>query len=352
MHVKQLLVRQRIRNKNLNIITITMSKKLVVSLSPHVHSGDSIAKNMYGVLIALAPATILSVVFFGFDALRVLLTSVVACVLTEFVINKWLMKRSRLTITDGSAILTGLLLAFNVPSNLPAWIIIIGAIFTIGVGKMSFGGLGNNVFNPAIMGRVFLLLSFPVQMTTWPVEMGIDGQTAATPLSLMKEAISSGAGLDKLPSTFELFVGSFHNLGAGSLGEVSALALLVGLAFMLWRKIITWHIPVSILATVLVFTGLLYLGNPDHYASPLVQLSSGGLMLGAIFMATDYVTSPMSKQGMLLYGVGIGLLTVVIRNWGAYPEGMSFAILIMNAFVPLINTYIKPRRFGVVAKAK
>ena len=328
--------------------------KLIVSLSPHVHSGDSVQKNMYCVLIALLPAFIVSLCFFGLGALIVTATSVLACLFFEWAIGKFIMKKETTTICDGSAIVTGVLLAFNMPSNLPIWIIILGALFAIGVSKMSFGGLGCNPFNPALAGRVFLLLSFPVQMTTWP-EVGqlvayTDAATGATPLAIMKGVIvgAPGASLDQLPDAFSLFIGQ----NGGCLGEVSAIALLLGLVYMLWKKIITWHIPVSILATVFVFTGIMNLVDPTLYASPLNHMFTGGLMLGAIFMATDYVTSPMSKNGMLIYGVCIGLLTVVIRLFGAYPEGMSFAILIMNAFTPLINTYIKPKRFGEVAKKK
>ena len=331
-----------------------MENKLIVSLSPHVHSTDSVEKNMYGVLIALIPAFIVSLVFFGLGALIVTVTSVTACLFFEWAIGKFLMKKETTTIGDGSAIITGVLLAFNLPSNLPIWIIILGALFAIGVGKMSFGGLGCNPFNPALAGRVFLLLSFPVQMTTWPVVGQLtaytDATTAATPLSIMKGVIKGapGVSLGDLPDAWNLFIG--HN--GGCLGEVSAAALLLGLLYMLWKKIITWHIPVSILATVFIFSGIMHFANPQHYVSPVLQLLSGGVMLGAIFMATDYVTSPMSKKGMLVYGVSIGILTVVIRLFGAYPEGMSFAILIMNAFTPLINTYFKPKRFGEVAKKK
>jgi electron transport complex protein RnfD len=242
-----------------------------------------------------------------------------------------------------------LLLGFNLPSNLPIWIIVIGALVAIGIGKMTFGGLGQNPFNPALVGRVFLLISFPVQMTSWPVSGQLtaytDAETAATPLFIMQNAIANAdpSELDKLPDAAEMLIGQT----GGSLGEVSALLLLLGCAFMLWRKIITWHIPVSILGTVAVFSGLMHIIDPV-YAMPHVVLMSGGLVLGACFMATDYVTSPMTAKGQLVYGVCIGLLTVIIRNWGAYPEGMSFAILIMNAFTPLINTYCKPKRFGEV----
>lgn len=324
-----------------------MANKLIVSLSPHVHNNDSVQRNMYGVLIALIPALFVSLIYFGVGAAIVTLTSVVACVFFEWAITKFILKREKNTILDGSAIITGVLLAFNVPSNLPVWIIIIGALVAIGIGKMTFGGLGCNPFNPALVGRVFLLISFPVQMTSWPkigqLTSYIDAETAATPLSLMKQAVHGDtSALEQLPSAFELFIGA----NGGSLGEVSALALLIGLVYMLWRRIITWHIPVSILATVFIFAGLMHLADPVMYASPVVHLFTGGLMLGAIFMATDYVTSPMTHKGMIIYGVCIGFLTVVIRNFGAYPEGMSFAILIMNAFTPLINNYCKPKRFG------
>ncbi len=331
-----------------------MENKLIVSLSPHIHSGDSVKRNMYGVLLALLPAFLVSLYVFGLGALIVTVTAVAACMFFEFAISKYLLNRPETTILDGSAAITGILLAFNVPSNLPIWIIILGALFAIGVGKMSFGGLGNNPFNPALAGRVFLLLSFPVQMTTWP-EIGqltayADATTGATPLAIMKGVINGDPNfaLSQLPDSFHLFLGE----NAGSLGEVSAIALLLGLAYMLWKRIITWHIPISIIATVFIFAGAMHYYNPDIYASPLTHLLTGGLLLGAIFMATDYVTSPMTHKGMLIYGVAIGLLTVVIRLFGSYPEGMSFAILIMNAFTPLINMYCKPKRFGEVAKKK
>ena len=326
--------------------------KLLISPSPHVHSGDSIEKNMYGVLIALIPTFICSVVFFGMGAIIVTLTSVLACLIFEYLIQKFILKRQP-TIWDGSAIITGVLLAFNVPANLPIWIILIGALVAIGIGKMSFGGLGCNIFNPALVGRVFLLISFPVQMTTWPMAQGfntsyIDAQTGATPLALLKEAVKTGTPVNEVLNT-EGFVTYkdmlLGNMG-GSLGEVAALALLVGFAFMLFRRIITWHIPVTIFATVVIFGGILHLCDPVQFVNPLFHLLTGGMMLGAIFMATDYVTSPMSSKGMIIYGVGIGVLTIIIRVFGAYPEGMSFAILIMNAFTPLINRYCKPTRFA------
>lgn len=321
----------------------------IISPSPHVHSKDSIEKNMYGVLIALIPAFIFAVIYFGFEAITVTLTSVVACILFEYLIAKFILKQQP-AIWDGSAIITGVLLAFNVPSSLPLWILVIGALVAIGVGKMSFGGLGNNIFNPALVGRVFLLISFPVQMTTWPTPQGFattDAVTGATPLGIVKEAFKSGTSVSEALASAGFTNGDLvmGNIG-GSLGEVAAIALLLGFAYMLIRKIITWHIPVAIFVTVILFTGILNLADPSKFASPIFHLLSGGMMLGAIFMATDYVTSPMSRKGMWIYGIGIGLLTVIIRVFGAYPEGMSFAILIMNGCTPLINKYCKPQRFA------
>lgn len=326
--------------------------KLVVSLSPHVHSGDSVGKNMYGVLLALVPALLVSFYYFGLGAILVTAVSVASCVFFEWAINKYLLKNPVNTVRDGSAILTGVLLAFNVPSNLPLWMVVLGALFAIGVVKMTFGGLGCNLFNPALAGRAFLLISFPVQMTTWPLPgqgffTYMDAQTGATPLALFKQATKGDlSALNDLPSAVEMMLG---NTG-GSMGEVCELAILIGLVYMLVRKIITWHIPVSILLTVFCFGGLLHLADPTTFIDPTLELVSGGLLLGSVFMATDYVTSPMSKKGQLVYGIAIGILTVVIRTWGAYPEGMSFAILIMNAFTPLINNYFKPKRFGEVIK--
>lgn len=332
-----------------------MANKLIVSLSPHVHSGDSVKKNMYWVVVALVPALLCSFISFGVGAIITTAISVGACVFFEWFINKFMLKNPKCTICDGSAILTGILLAFNMPSNIQPWIIVIGALFAIGVVKMTFGGLGCNLFNPALAGRAFLLISFPVDMTTWPnpgqgFGAYLDAETGATPLSLMKAAFKTGDPkmLEQLPSVQDMLLG---NTG-GCLGEVCAAALILGLIILLVKKVITWHIPVSIILTVAVFSGLLNLANPQAYANPLAELLSGGLLLGAVFMATDYVTSPMSKKGQLVYGVAIGVLTVIIRTYGAYPEGMSFAILIMNAFTPLINNKFKPKRFGEVPAKK
>lgn len=332
-----------------------MANKLIVSLSPHVHSGDSVKKNMYWVVVALVPALLCSFISFGVGAIITTAISVGACVFFEWFINKFMLKNPKCTICDGSAILTGILLAFNMPSNIQPWIIVIGALFAIGVVKMTFGGLGCNLFNPALAGRAFLLISFPVDMTTWPnpgqgFGAYLDAETGATPLSLMKAAFKTGDPkmLEQLPSLQDMWLG---NTG-GCLGEVCAAALVFGLIILLVKKVITWHIPISIILTVAVFSGLLNLANPQAYANPLAELLSGGLLLGAVFMATDYVTSPMSKKGQLVYGVAIGVLTVIIRTYGAYPEGMSFAILIMNAFTPLINNKFKPKRFGEVPAKK
>jgi electron transport complex protein RnfD len=332
--------------------------KLIVSLSPHAHGKDTVERNMYGVMIALLPALLASFFYFGLGSVIVCATSVAACVFFEWAINKFLLKNEQNTILDGSAALTGLLLGMNLPSNLPIWIILIGALFAIGVAKMTFGGLGQNIFNPALVGRCAMLVAFPAQMTSWPTPgqwlSYTDATTGATPLAIMKEAIKSGdvKVLDNLPDAFSLLLGDYSiGGGAGTIGEICGLALIAGFAYMLWRKIITWHIPVSIIATIFVFSTIMHLINPI-YADPTTVILSGGLLLGAIFMATDYVTSPMTPKGQLIYGVCIGFLTIVIRYWGAYPEGMSFAILIMNAFTPLINNYIKPKRFGEVPATK
>ena len=322
--------------------------KFIVSPSPHVYTGESVPRLMYGVIISLLPVVGVSVFYFGIGMIIVTTVSVLSCILFEYLIQKYMMK-VKPTHLDGSALLTGLLLAFCLPANIPVWIVMIGALAAVGIGKMTFGGLGNNIFNPALVGRVFLFISFPVAMTAWP-EPGqwmqyTDALTGATPLGLMKEGLATqtvGEIMPGVPVILNLFMGKMM----GSAGEVSALALLIGMLYMMYRKIISWHIPVSILGTVFIFTGILWLANPDRFADPLFHLLTGGLMLGAIYMATDYVTSPMTGKGMLIYGVGIGVVTVLIRTFGAYPEGVQFAILIFNGFTPLINKYIKPKRFG------
>ncbi len=324
-----------------------MNNLLTISPSPHVHTGDSVQKIMFRVSLALLPALGWSIFVFGWDALRVTLLAVLASVGFEYLIQRYIMK-VKPSVTDGSALVTGLLLAFNVPANLPWWIIIIGAMVSIGIGKLSFGGLGANIFNPALVGRVFLLISFPVQMTSYPAvsQAGVDAVSAATPLGILKEGLMNNQPvsslLGELPSSYDLLLG---NMG-GSLGEISALMLLIGGLYMLLRKVITWHTPVSVLGSMYLMALVFWLINPEMYINPVYHLLAGGAMLGALFMATDMVSSPMTAKGQIIYGIGIGVITMSIRLFGAYPEGISFAILIMNAFTPLINNSIKPKRFG------
>jgi electron transport complex protein RnfD len=325
----------------------------ITSPAPHAHSGDSVRRNMLLVILALMPAYIVSVIEFGVGALVTAAISVLACVCTEYVICRYILKEPKQTIGDLSAVLTGLLLAFNLPSNLDWWIVLIGAVVAIGVGKMSFGGLGQNPFNPALVGRVFLLIAYPAQMTTWPTPQGfsgsyLDAETGATPLYYLKHIVKSGDAsvIDQLPSLWDSFLGVM----GGSMGEVSALALIIGGIILICCRVITWHIPVAIIATVACFaacTGLVGALPEGLSTCQYVgyELLSGGLMLGAFFMATDYVTSPMSACAKIIFGIGVGFIMMVIRTWGAYPEGMSFAILIMNACVPLLDK-IRPQRFG------
>jgi len=328
----------------------------IISASPHVHSSSTSKRVMYDVLIALVPAFLVSLYVFGIGALIVTAVAVASCVLFEFLIQKYLLN-TETTISDGSAIITGVLLAFNLPSGLPIWMIIAGSLVAIGVAKSSFGGLGFNIFNPALVGRVFLLISFPVQMTMWPTAVEnqtklVDAVTGATPLGLIKEGLLLGQPMTEIitqiPSTIDLLLG----VTGGSLGEMSALALVLGGIYLLIRKVISWHIPITMLAVIAIMTGIFWLIDPTQYVDPMIHILSGGAILGAFYMATDMVTSPMTRKGMIIFAIGIGVLTVVIRLFGAYPEGVSFAILIMNAFVPLINTYFKPRRFGNRIKTK
>ena len=326
--------------------------KLIISPSPHIHGEFSTKRLMLDVIIALAPAMLVSFYFFGIGAIIVVCVSIISCLIFEYLIQKYLLKTAP-TVNDLSAVVTGLLLAFNLPSNLPVWLVVVGSLVAIGVGKMTFGGLGNNPFNPALVGRVFLLIARPVEMTSWPVpsafSMSLDATTGATPLSIIKEGLSNGLTIDQIKDSqdyaFSYLETLFGQIG-GSLGEVSAIALLLGFAYLLFRKVISWHIPVSIFAAVIMLSGILHLANPDKFIDPVFHLLTGGMILGAVYMATDYVTSPMTKKGMLIYGIGIGLITILIRTFGSYPEGMSFAILFMNALVPLINKYMKPKLFG------
>lgn len=364
-----------------------MSKLTTVAPSPHIHSGQSVKKLMYGVVIAMLPALAVSIYFFGMGALYVTLLSVASCLFFEYIIQKFLLK-SEVRLSDGSAMVTGILLAFNLPSSLPPHIIIIGALVSIGVGKMTFGGLGNNPFNPALVGRVFLLLSFPVRMAKYPTAKGfgtptiitednLEAYTGATPLGLLKEGLKNGESASTVMSKADIGYSDFFmgSIG-GSLGEIAALFLLIGLVYMLATKVITWHTPIAVLGSVFVFAGILWTFSLDGHdainsalgwdlpylqfmdetlgkltafrmGDPVFHLLTGGVLLGGIFMATDYVTSPMTPKGQIIYGVSIGIITVLIRVFGAYPEGISFAILIMNGFTPLINRYVKPRRFGI-----
>ncbi|MCF0200241.1 MAG: RnfABCDGE type electron transport complex subunit D [Bacteroidales bacterium] len=326
-----------------------------ISGSPHVHAADNTRRIMIDVLIALMPALLVAIYYFGWHALRITLVSVGTCILAEWLIQKFLIKGPS-TINDCSAVVTGVLLAFNVPANLPVWMMIVGALVAIGVAKMSFGGLGKNPFNPALVGRVFLLVSFPTAMTTWPQAKPIfqsgffaDAVTGPTPLGLLKE--TGASNMQELMNNANFIDMVLGNRG-GAFGEVCAVALLLGALYLICRRVIDIATPLSILLTVYVFAGIFYLIDPTTYIDPIYHIVYGGLILGAFFMATDMVTSPMNVKGKILFGFGIGAITVIIRLWGAYPEGVSFAILIMNAFTPLINKAFKPSRFGVVKQAK
>ena len=320
-----------------------MANKLIVAPAPHVQSAQSTASIMRDVIVALMPALVVSTVVFGMDVLRVVALSVAACVAFEYLIQRFLV-RGPLTVSNGSAAVTGVLLAFNLPASIPWWIVVIGAFVAIAIGKMTFGGLGKNPFNPALVGRVFLLIAYPVQMTSFPMPVNgaFDALSGATPLA----AVKHGAAADVV-GVQELLLGNMP----GSMGEVAALALLCGFVYLLWRRVIRWHVPVTVLATMAVFAFVYALGKGMTGAAlwqlPLFHVLAGGAILGALFMATDYSTSPMTVRGGVIFAAGIGVITMLIRLWGAYPEGMSFAILIMNACVPLINKYVKPKRFGV-----
>lgn len=325
---------------------------LKVSTNPHVQTNRDTKALMKDVVIALMPAALVAVLFFGIDALRVILTSVAACVTFEYLACRYWLKKPNST-TDYSAIITGLLLAYNLPSTMPCWMILIGAFIAIIVTKMCFGGLGCNIFNPALAGRAFLFISFPVQMTVWPNPylgslFSPDGETGATTLRMLKsmgKAVDDAQkmyGLDDLPRWFDMFLG---NTG-GCIGEISALALLIGGIYLIYRRVITWHIPVYCIGTVMLLMSIFYLTTGNLKFLPWAHLLSGGLMLGAIFMATDYTTSPMTIKGQIIFAIGCGILTVIIRAFSAYPEGISFAILIMNSLVPLIDKYAIQRYYG------
>jgi len=327
-------------------------KLLTLSSSPHIRDGSSIPGVMHTVVMALLPGAAMGVYLFGLPALLTIIIAIASSVALEAWMQ-WIMGR-RITVFDGSAILTGLLLAMNLPSSAPWWLTIIGSMVAIIVGKHLYGGLGQNIFNPALVARVFLLISWPVQMTSFPapsalLAKGVDAVAAATPLSAIKmELMSHKANIDiallPQPSTFDLLLGAH----AGSLGEVSIIALLIGGLYLLYKKIITWHIPISFIGTALAFSAIMWFVDPAKYANPVFHIMTGGLILGAFFMATDYVTSPVTNKGMLIFGAGCGFLTILIRLFGGYPEGVSFAILLMNLATPLIDKLVTPSKFGEV----
>ncbi|MDD2400740.1 MAG: RnfABCDGE type electron transport complex subunit D [Clostridia bacterium] len=308
---------------------------LVVSSSPHIHSSNNVSNSMRDVIVALIPALIAALYYFHFAALKVIVTCIVVAIISEYISQK-MMKRD-ITIKDSSAILTGLLLAFCLPPSIPLWIAAIGSAVAIIIGKQMFGGLGNNIFNPALIGRGFLLASWPVAMTNWTAPF--DGVTTATPLGMIKESV-----VQELPSISQLFMG---NIG-GCIGETSALALIIGGLYLLVKGHIDWRIPFSYLGTVFALTAIVGVANGEGSWFPLYHLFAGGLLLGAFFMATDWVTSPITKKGRIIFGIGCGLLTVLIRLKGGFPEGVCYSILLMNMVTPLIDRYTKARVLGGV----
>jgi len=316
-------------------------KMFITQSSPHFRDKDSVPKIMYAVVISLAPAFFASLYFFRLRALLLLLCCVAACLATEAIFLS-LRKKPLQALLDGSAIITGLLLAMTLPPSLPLDMAIIGAVIAIAIGKQVFGGLGYNIFNPALVGRAFLQTAFPVAMTTWipPLTKAINTATYATPLGDLKfqDAVAQGT----LVPLKDLF---FGNTG-GCLGETSALALIIGGLFLLFRRVIDWRIPLGIILSLSVFTGIFWLANPGKYASPLYHLLAGGLLLGALFMATDMVTSPITPLGTWIFALGIGIVIGLIRLFGGFPEGVMYSILFMNTFVPLLNRYTRPRILG------
>lgn len=326
-----------------------MNNKLIVSPAPHIHSPLSTKILMRDVVIALMPAVIVSIIFYGWQELVVLGVSVGSCILIEYLVAKYLLKSS-CTITDWSAGVTGLLLALNLPYTTPWWVVFIGAVIAIGVAKMTFGGIGQNVFNPALAGRVFLLVSFPTYMTAWKTPsglFGVDAVSGATPLGLIKEGLLQGNSIHEIMAKEGISYSDmlFANLG-GSVGELSAIALLAGFVYLLVRKVIRPHITLAIWGTVILTSLIFWLAAPERFSDPLFNMLTGGMLLGSCFMATDYVTSPMSVKGGIIFGIGIGFITMMIRYFGSYPEGMSFAILIMNSTVPLLNMWFHQKKYG------
>jgi len=319
---------------------------LLIASSPHVTDSRTIEKIMFTVVLSLVPACAAGVYFFGTRVIPIILTSVIFCVIFEFIFLRLIQPKTdwKQTMFDGSAIITGILLAMNLSATSPLWLVVVGAFVAMLLGKHVYGGLGQNPFNPALVSRVFLLIAFPREMTNWIRARGdiIDAASYATPLGILKEGLGGAQNATAL-SKMGLFLGKC----GGCLGETSALALLIGGLILLYMRIIRWHIPVAYIGTVFVFTGILWLVNPAKNADPVFHILSGGLMLGAIFMATDLVTSPITPWGMIIFGIGCGCLTVIIRVFGSYPEGVSFSILIMNGFTPLIDRYVKGPRYGL-----
>lgn len=319
--------------------------KLLTSPAPHVRTTDSTASVMIDVLIALSPAVVAATYFFGLQAFILSVVGMVSAELIEFFIMR-VLRKDKNFVPNGSAAVTGLLLALNVSVATPWWVLLIGVLFAIAIVKHAFGGLGQNIFNPALAARVFLLVSFPAAMTTWYPPIGkffgtyADAQTTATPLAVLK--------LEGFNSTMQKFTYTdllFGNIG-GCIGETSAILLIIGFLYLVFRGRIKLVIPVTYLGTVFAFSSIMYLVNPERFGTPLFHLLAGGMMLGALFMATDMVTSPMTPKGQAIFGVGCGLITMLIRYFGGYPEGVSLSILLMNAFVPIIDRYTQPRIFG------
>ncbi len=317
--------------------------KLIVTTSPHVQSDESVRRIMFAVIYSLLPAALAAVYFFGLQAIILLLVCVGASLATEYIFQR--VRKKPITIWDGSTIITALLLALTLPPSLPIYMAAIGSVAAVALGKQIFGGIGQNIFNPALVGRAFLQASFPVAMATWttPITWGekaVDATAAATPLGLFKFEQQTTA-------LAKLFFGNV----SGSLGETSALALLIGAGYLYYRGYIEWRIPVSIIATVAVMSGAFWLIDPSRYPDPLFMVLSGGLIIGAFYMATDYVTSPITPNGKLVFGIGIGIMIVIIRTGGGLPEGVMYAILLFNGLTPLINRYTKAKIFGGHATA-
>jgi len=310
-------------------------KKLTINVSPHIFTNIDTRFMMKSVIMALIPAVAASIYFFRGKAAGVIAASVLGCVITEYIFQK--LRHREIKIGDYSAVVTGLLLAMVLPPALPLWMAFLGGVFAVGMGKELFGGLGHNVFNPALLARAFLMAAFPIALTTWTAPITLDAMTTATPLGLAKFN-------HEFTSSMTLFIG---NVG-GSLGETCAPALLAGFIYMLWKKIIDYRIPVAYAATLLGFSGITYAVNPAGAYPPIFCVFAGGFLIGAIFMATDPVTTPVTKKGRWIFGVGCGLITMIIRLWGGLPEGVMYSILFMNAFTPLINRITKPRRYGLV----